>query len=72
MAYKRPLSLTQSICIAILWLLFFVLFVAKGQKTFFSWSAIAASAFIVFYPIVKSYREREEQSKNKNRNKTIK
>ncbi len=69
MAYKRPLSLSQSICIGILWFLFFVLFCAKGKQTFFSWSAVIASGFIVFYPIVKSYRERQEQTKSKSQNK---
>ncbi len=65
MAYRRPLSKTQSIVIGSLWLAFFILFCLKGQKDLFSWLAVLSSGFIVFYPIVKSLRER------KNKNNTL-
>ncbi len=61
MAYKRPLTKVQSIIIALLWLVFVVLFLFTGEKTPFSCFVLLWSAFIVFYPIWKSYKERQEK-----------
>ncbi len=63
MAYKRPLSKNQSIFIAILWLVFFIIFLRFGIKNIFTCLAIMASAFVTFYPIWKSLRERKEKSR---------
>lgn len=59
MAYRRPLGKSQSVIIALLWLVFVVLFLMEVKVTLFSLIILFSSAFIVFYPIVKSYRERK-------------
>ncbi len=63
MAYKRPLSTSQSVCITILWCLFLAFYWKYGEHSVFSWFIVLASAFIVFYPIRKSYLQRKDQEK---------
>lgn len=58
MAYKRPLTQRQSIVIAVLWVLFAGYFLFYGQLTIGSMTMLLMSAFIVFYPIVKSLKQR--------------
>lgn len=69
MAYKRPLTARQSYIITILWLLFAIVFVWKVPITLFSLMVLGASAFIVFYPIRKSKRERGNSPLGQRRNK---
>ena len=44
MSYRRPLTYTQMVVIAVLWLALLTLL---------------ASGVLVFYPIIKSYRQRK-------------
>ncbi len=57
MAYKRPLTKRQSQIITILWLIFAIIFLLKVTLNLFTLIVLAASAFIVFYPIKKSYKQ---------------
>lgn len=57
MAYKRPLTQRQSLVIAVLWLIFLGLFLAYGRLSAASLVMLLMSAFIVFYPIVKSLKQ---------------
>lgn len=61
MAYKRPLNKRQSQIITILWLIFAIVFLFKVRITLFTLIVLAASAFIVFYPINKSYKQRRKR-----------
>ncbi len=58
MAYKRPLSKRQSQIITILWLVFAILFLWKVTLNLFTLVILGLSAFIVFYPIRKSDKQR--------------
>lgn len=58
MAYKRPLSKRQSQIITILWLVFAILFLWKVTLNLFTLVILGLSAFIVFYPISKSNKQR--------------
>ncbi|KGN83619.1 MULTISPECIES: hypothetical protein [unclassified Porphyromonas] len=58
MAYKRPLTRTQSIIIAVLWFVFVGLYLSYGKLTAGGLVMLLMSAFIVFYPIVKSLKQR--------------
>lgn len=57
MAYKRPLTKRQSQIITILWLIFAIIFLLKVTLNLFTLIVLVASAFIVFYPIKKSYKQ---------------
>lgn len=58
MAYKRPLTTRQSYIIIVLWLIFAIVFVYKVPINLISLVVLTMSAFVVFYPIRKSRRER--------------
>lgn len=60
MAYRRPLTYSQMIVIALLWLALVVwILVGSPRLDGFTLLTLAASGVIVFYPIIKSYRERK-------------
>lgn len=59
MAYRRPLTDRQSQVIIILWLIFVVLYLYYVPLSASGIVMLAFSAFVVFYPIVKSRRERK-------------
>ena len=60
LAYRRPLTYSQMIVIALLWLALVVWILVGSPKLDGSTLLIlAASGVIVFYPIIKSYRERK-------------
>ncbi|MDO4692211.1 MAG: hypothetical protein Q4A64_04985 [Porphyromonadaceae bacterium] len=60
MAYKRPLTRTQSIIIAVLWFVLAGFYLVYGKLTAGGLVMLLMSAFIVFYPIVKSLKQRRE------------
>ena len=57
MAYRRPLTYSQMIVIALLWLALVVWILVGSPRL--DGLTLAASGVIVFYPIIKSYRERK-------------
>lgn len=60
MAYRRPLTYSQMIVIALLWLALVVwILVGSPRLDGITLLTLAASGVIVFYPIIKSYRERK-------------
>lgn len=60
MAYRRPLTYSQMIVIALLWLALVVwILVGSPRLDGLTLLTLAASGVIVFYPIIKSYRERK-------------
>ena len=60
MAYRRPLTYSQMIVIALLWLALVVwILVGSPKLDGLTLLTLAASGVIVFYPIIKSYRERK-------------
>ena len=60
MAYRRPLTYSQMIVIALLWLALLVwILVGSPRLDGLTLLTLAASGVIVFYPIIKSYRERK-------------
>ena len=60
MAYRRPLTYSQMIVIALLWLALVVwILVGSPKLDGITLLTLAASGVIVFYPIIKSYRERK-------------
>lgn len=60
MAYRRPLTYSQMIVIALLWLALVVwILVGSPKLDGLTLLSLAASGVIVFYPIIKSYRERK-------------
>ena len=59
-AYRRPLTYSQMIVIALLWLALVVwILVGSPRLDGITLLTLAASGVIVFYPIIKSYRERK-------------
>ncbi len=62
MAYKRPLTKSQSYIIAILWVLFAGAFFAFVRLNLMMIVVLFASAFIVFYPIYKSFKQQKGDS----------
>lgn len=61
MAYRRPLTARQSQIIILLWLIFVLLYLYHVPLSGSGVVMLIFSAFIVFYPILKSYRERREK-----------
>lgn len=60
MAYRRPLTYSQMIVIALLWLALVVwILVGSPRLDGITLLTLATSGVIVFYPIIKSYRERK-------------
>ena len=60
MAYRRPLTYSQMIVIALLWLALVVwILVGSPRLDGIPLLTLAPSGVIVFYPIIKSYRERK-------------
>ena len=60
MAYRRPLTHSQMIVLALLWLALAVwILVGSPRLNGLTLLTLAASGVIVFYPIIKSYRERK-------------
>lgn len=56
MAYKRPLKPLQSVILALLWLALTVYIIVYAVPSPYLWLVIAVSAFLVFYPIYKSFK----------------
>ena len=60
MAYRRPLTYSQMIVLALLWLALVVwIHVGSPKIDGITLLTLAASGVIVFYPSIKSYRERK-------------
>lgn len=60
MAYRRPLSPTQSIIIAALWVFFVFVYLYYQPINWGNILLLLGSALFVFYPIIKSLRERQK------------
>ncbi|KGN70285.1 hypothetical protein [Porphyromonas sp. COT-239 OH1446] len=59
MAYKRPLSNTQIACIILLWVVMVGWILSRVPLDGFVVLTILMSGIIVFYPVVKSLKERK-------------
>ena len=59
MSYRRPLTYTQMVVIAVLWLAL-VIWILIGSTRFdgLTLLTLLASGVLVFYPIIQSYRQR--------------
>lgn len=58
MAYRRPLTPWQMALFAVLWLVLVVLILRSQPLNGFVVLMLLFSGFTVFYPIVKSWRQR--------------
>lgn len=58
MAYRRPLTAGQSAVIVVLWVIFAVMYLWHQSIDLYSVVLLTMSAIVVFYPIIKSWRER--------------
>lgn len=60
MAYRRPLTTGQSLLLALLWLALvgYILQARGGALDAATACLLLVSAFLVFYPIIKSWRQR--------------
>lgn len=58
MAYRRPLTVWQMVLFALLWLALAVYVLATQPLTGAMLFLLTFSAFTVFYPILKSWRQR--------------
>ncbi|WP_329904750.1 hypothetical protein [Porphyromonas pogonae] len=63
MAYKRPLTNSQIACIILLWLVITVYILSRAILNGITIITLAMATFIVFYPIVKSIRQRRNDKR---------
>ena len=60
MSYRRPLSYTQMVVIAVLWLALVIwILIDSTRLDGLTLLTLLASGVLVFYPIIKSYRQRK-------------
>ena len=63
MAYRRPLTPTQMVVITILWLALVIWIISSGLRLDgLTILMLVCSGVTVFYPIIKSWRERKKKS----------
>ena len=60
MSYRRPLTYTQMVVIAVLWLALVIwILIGSTRLDGLTLLTLLASGVLVFYPIIKSYRQRK-------------
>lgn len=60
MSYRRPLTYTQMVIIAVLWLALVIwILIGSTRLDGLTLLTLLASGVLVFYPIIKSYRQRK-------------
>ena len=60
MSYRRPLTYTQMVVIAVLWLALVIwILIGSTRLDGLTLLPLLASGVLVFYPIIKSYRQRK-------------
>ena len=60
MSYRRPLTYTQMVVIAVLWLALVIwILIGSTRLDGLTLLSLLASGVLVFYPIIKSYRQRK-------------
>lgn len=61
MAYKRPLTDAQISCIILLWIILVGWIITRAKIDGMTVTMLIMSGIIVFYPVIKSIRERKKK-----------